>query len=177
MKKGFVRRIALASAFALLFTGHAFAGSWTHTSEEGSERSWLWYYIKDDGSYARKEWVNDGGTWYWLNSDGVIPVFGGIADDGCLFNDDGIYVPTNDGIHHFVDKAMYDQLREGMSPGQVNAILGQPHELTSTLSSDFGSSHFDYATYKWFAADPKSYIYVGYTNGVVSGFNAYWNIH
>ena len=177
MKKNLFKKIALTSAFTILFTSHAFAGTWTHTSEEGLVRNWLWYYVKDDGSYARKEWVNDNGNWYWLADDGAIPISGGISDDGYLFNDDGIYVPTNDGIHHFVDKNMYAQLQEGMSPEQVDSILGKPHELTGTLSSDFGSNHFDYVTYKWFAADPQSYVYLTYTNGTVSSFCSYWNTH
>ena len=175
MKHYFLKSIALASALVLSCTTSAFAGSWTHVDKDGYNWDSLWFYTKDNGVHAQQEWVNDNGTWYWINESGYIPVFAGIADDGCLYNSQGIYVPTNDGLHHFIDQNMYGQIREGMSAEQVNAILGQPHELSSSSSADYGSQHYDYASYIWYSSNAKSSIYVSYVNGVVSYFSAYWN--
>lgn len=178
MKKILTRSIATAAALALMCTSSAFAGTWTHIDKDGYDwgsDSSYWSYIKDNGAYAENEWVDDNGTWYWLGDYGMLPYFAGIAKDGCLYNSDGIYVPTNDGVHHFVDRNMYAQLSDGMSADQVNAILGQPHELYSSSSSDYGLRHYDYAAYIWYTSDAKSDIYVYYTNGVVSSFSAYWN--
>lgn len=178
MGKFLTRSIALASALTLLFTSSVFAGTWTHIDEDGYDwgnDSSIWYYIKDNGVYAEKEWVNDNGTWYWLGEYGTLPFYAGVAKDGCLYNSDGIYVSTNDGVHHFIDRNMYTQLRDGMSADQVNSILGQPHESIDSSSADYGSRHYDYASYKWYTSDAKGYIYVSYINGTVSYYGADWD--
>ena len=52
----------------------AWAGEWTHTSPPSeffgsSYDESLWYYIKDDGTYAISQWVydEDDKEWYWLD--------------------------------------------------------------------------------------------------------------
>lgn len=174
MKHRTLKTLAITSAFAAACAFSSFAGSWTHCDKAGFDWSNLWFYVKDNGQHAENEWIVDNGTWYWIDDSGCLGIAPGISTDGYLYNSQGIYVPINDGSHHFVDQAMYNQLHEGMSADQVNAILGQPHELDSSSSSDFGSSHFDYATYIWYSSNAKGSIYVHYTNGVVSFTSAYW---
>ena len=175
MKYRLFKTAALTSAFIFACSSTTFAGTWTHNDKDGYNWDSLWFYVKDDGSYAQQEWIADSGTWYWIDDNGYIPVVAGISSDGFLYNSKGIYVPTNDGIHHFVDQNMYGQLHEGMTANEVNAVLGQPHELSSSSSADYGSRHYDYASYYWYSSNTNGSMYVSYTNGIVTYFSAYWN--
>lgn len=175
MKHRFIKAAAIMTTLVLTFASSSLAGTWTHKDSAGYSWDYLWFYVKDNGAYAKSEWVDDQGTWYWINDMGIIPTGSGIASDGCLYNSQGIYVPTNDGAHHFIDQNMYSQIQKGMSADQVNAILGQPHESSTSYASDFGSQHFEYSSYIWYSSDGFGRIYVYYTNGVVSFTSAYWH--
>ena len=62
MKK---RILLLATlAFALFFTFTAYAGTW---QQEGSN----WKYLKDNGSFAASEWVQDNTKWYYFNEQSI----------------------------------------------------------------------------------------------------------
>lgn len=174
MKHHAVRTAVITSAFAMACTLSALAGSWTHYDKNGDSWDSLWFYEKDNGEHAESEWITDNGTWYWIDDAGYVPVIAGISADGYLYNSQGIYVPLNDGAHHFVDQAMYSLIHEGITEEQVNAVLGQPHELSSSSSYNFGSERLDYATYIWYPQRAAGSVYVSYTNGVVSYTAAYW---
>jgi len=135
----------------------------------------LWFYVHDNGSYASNEWINDNGTWYWLDESGELPISAGISKDGYLYNDDGIYVPLNDGQCHFVNQDMYNLLQVNMTADQVVSILGQPHYLEDTYTYSSVYSNHTYVTYEWYTEGAKGEVLVHFDNGRVSDFWAYWN--
>ena len=92
-------KVILTSAvISTLMAASAFAGTWTrtYTSPDGESETYstLWCYIKDDGTYAQNEWVQDAdGTWYWVEYDCTLPITSGISADGFLYDSDGRYIP------------------------------------------------------------------------------------
>ena len=61
MKKKLIGCITLG-LLACTISTTAFAGTWQQ------EKWGDWEYIKDDGSYARNEWIYDGGSWYFIHN-------------------------------------------------------------------------------------------------------------
>lgn len=49
-----------------------------------------------------------------LRSDGMLPVYAGIANDGCLYDSEGKYVDMNDG-RQFLAKEAFNSIAEGSS--------------------------------------------------------------
>ena len=42
------------------------ATGWLYSHEDGE-----WYYLNEDGT-RKTGWLNTGGVWYWLDSNGVL---------------------------------------------------------------------------------------------------------
>ena len=62
--KGLIRLMALTLVFALLLGSSAMAG-W---QIDGGK----WWYSFENGSYAKNQWVKDGGDWYYFGNDGYM---------------------------------------------------------------------------------------------------------
>lgn len=62
-------RMWKTGCFVLIFSAglsmSSFAMGWT---EQAGARQ----YEKEDGAYARQEWIQDNGKWYYLNEDGIM---------------------------------------------------------------------------------------------------------
>ena len=99
-----IARCLLAALFSVSMAAGAFAGTWTNLSPEGQQTG-ARYYIGDSGQYVRSSWVQVDNVWYWLMSDGRLPNAYGISDDGYIFNEQGIYVPSVTGNAYEVIKA------------------------------------------------------------------------
>ena len=61
-----------------------FAGTFEETSSG-------WHYRKDDGNYARSEWVLDQGAYYYLDQNGIM-MAGTTTPDRYLVGGDGSWV-------------------------------------------------------------------------------------
>ena len=57
MKYRLFKTAALTSAFIFACSSTTFAGTWTHNDKDGYNWDSLWFYVKDDGSYAQQEWI------------------------------------------------------------------------------------------------------------------------
>lgn len=166
------RKLLLVTAvLSGILTFPAYAGTWTHTYETQSKSSVydnLWFYIKEDGSYANQEWIQDSdGTWFWINEEGYVPLYAGVADDGRLYNCQGIYIDMNDN-RRFASQDLYSQIKEGMDYSQVAAVLGKEHEVVDSYQSSFADHTYDYLYLRWYSEDTGSSIMIGFTNGQVS---------
>ena len=80
---------ALTAAAAL----PAFAGAWTNISPNGWQTTSV-FYIGDDGQYVKSKWVMYNDVWYWITADGTRATSMGIADDGYIYDANGIWVPS-----------------------------------------------------------------------------------
>lgn len=172
MKK--LKLLFLTGLMSLTMCIPAFAGSWTHTmtTQAGSRtNNNTWYYVKDDGQYAKNEWVvSDDGVWYWFNNNCMVPNTAGVSDDGYLYNSEGIMVNTSDGSKKYLTEDLSDQITEGLTHEQVIAILGEEHEIK--LSSQ--SSDNSCIVSQWYSEDAKGRQCVYFTNGIVSSTSSYW---
>ena len=83
----------LAAALAAVSAFPAFAGAWTNISPNGWQTNRL-FYIGDDGQYAKSKWVMHDGVWYWITADGTRANSVGIADDGYIYDANGVWVPS-----------------------------------------------------------------------------------
>ena len=77
----------------------AYAGAWNNTST-GCQ------YQKDDGNYARAEWITENGTSYYLNQNGIMAV-NTTTPDGYLVAADGSWVPEQQSLGGYV-RTPYD---------------------------------------------------------------------
>ena len=83
----------LAAALAAVSALPAFAGAWTNISPNGWQTTST-FYIGDDGQYVKSRWVMYNGTWYWITADGTRATSVGIADDGYIYDANGVWVPS-----------------------------------------------------------------------------------
>lgn len=83
----------LAAALAITAALPAFAGAWTNISPNGWQTNKM-FYIGDDGQYVKSKWVMYNGTWYWITADGTRATSVGIADDGYIYDANGVWVPS-----------------------------------------------------------------------------------
>ena len=67
MKKSTGWKLAAIFLAVTLTPMPAYAGTWENTSAG-------YQYQKDDGNYARAEWVTENGTSYYLDQNGVMAV-------------------------------------------------------------------------------------------------------
>lgn len=75
MKKKIISCI-IVGLLASLVPATAFAGTW--------ERSYggnTWRYLKDNGKYAREEWLYYNGSWYFFHADGNMAYDGVISSE------------------------------------------------------------------------------------------------
>lgn len=146
------------------------AGTWTQsiTYSDGvtKEYEYLWAYIKDDGSYAQNEWIQDtDGTWYWLTKFYTLPLSGGVSDDGYLFDSKGRYVPM-DGRFFVTDEGVAS-VSEGMSYEQVVSVLGLEHERSEVQGvTEAGVSTF--IVCYWYYPENKGNLGLRFENGIVT---------
>lgn len=82
--------IALFSTFA------AWAGTWQKDAKG-------WWYQNEDGSYARNQWIEDRGKWYFFNSKGYM-----LSD-----------TTTPDGYRVGSDGALIDETEQASASGQT----------------------------------------------------------
>lgn len=166
-----------AVTMSILMASSAFAGTWTHTYTDSSGESEtyfsLWFYIKDDGTYAQNEWVQDtDGTWYWVEADGSLPVTAGISTDGYLYDEDGRYIPMEGTAFLTVDQAA--AITMNMTYEQVLAILGPEHSRTNSRIVFTGEGINSEATCTWFFAGGHGRYRLEFTNGAVSDIYGYF---
>lgn len=169
---------ALGIALMAQTTAFAANGTWTHTQEtKYGVHTWdnLWFYITDRGTYAKNEWVLDHDIWYWLDADGQLPVYAGVASDGYLYNGLGIYIDFNDASTWALTKELADQIKKGMTYDEVVAILGKEHEVSNSRQVTSSAGNHDYLTLNWYSKDAKGSAYVHLDNGVVTYASSYWN--
>ena len=67
MRKSTGWKLAIIFLAVTLNPMSAYAGTWKNTST-GCQ------YQKDDGNYARAEWITENGTSYYLNQNGIMAV-------------------------------------------------------------------------------------------------------
>ena len=84
MKKSTGWKLAAIFLAVTLTPMSAYAGTWENTSAG-------YQYQKDDGNYARSEWITENGTSYYLNQNGVMAV-NTTTPDGYLVAADGSWV-------------------------------------------------------------------------------------
>ena len=89
------RLIITAAALMLsaVFCLPVSAGTWTNVSPNGWKTDSV-FYIGDNGQYVKSRWVQDNGVWYWITADGTRASSYGISDDGYIYNEQGIWVPS-----------------------------------------------------------------------------------
>lgn len=171
-----VKLLCATLAASTILSMTALAGTWTHTydDEYGSNTyDNLWYYIKDNGEYAKTEWVQDeDGTWYWIDDTKNLAIFWGIAPDGSLYDSTGKYIDMTD--RKYATEELYNQLQEGMSYDQVVGILGKEHEVTRNERRQVGGQTNDYLQARWYAQDGKSKIRITFKNGLLSVRHGDW---
>lgn len=175
-----MKRWKLALTTAVLTTAMStpsMAGTWTHTKryEDGEEfeYSTLWLYIKDDGTYAKSEWIQDtDGTWYWVESDESLPIHAGISDDGYLFDENGRYDPMEG--KYFLTLEGAAAIKENMTYEQVLSLLGTEHErILDSIVFDLSGVN-SYATCVWYSNINNGKLTLEFTNGVVSDIYGYF---
>ncbi len=127
----------LAAAFSVMTVLPVFAGAWTTVSPNGWQTNRL-FYIGDDGQYAKSRWVMHDGVWYWITADGTRANSVGIADDGYIYDANGVWVPSAQSGHE------YRKGGTGPGGGQVTPNGGGynngygPGYNYSYRSSDYG---------------------------------------
>lgn len=84
MRKNTGRKLAAIFLAVALNPVPAYAGTWEHTSAG-------YQYQKDDGNYARAEWVTENGTSYYMDQNGIMSV-NTTTPDGYLVAADGSWV-------------------------------------------------------------------------------------
>ena len=155
----------------------AWAGEWTHTSPPSeffgsSYDESLWYYIKDDGTYAISQWVydEDDKEWYWLDETGSIPLTAGVADDGDTYNAVGqwIDVTTEGTPYKFITKEDFEKIKEGMTYEEVVDILGAYHEYSSSEETMVGNEKVLVESLTWYTEKAKGYGIVTFKNDIVA---------
>lgn len=78
--------LVMGIAIALVSTFAACAGTWQKDAKG-------WWYQNEDGSYARSQWIEDRGKWYYFNSKGYMlsdtttPDGYQVGSDGALINE------------------------------------------------------------------------------------------
>lgn len=169
--------VLLAVCLTVLMAGTAFAGTWTHKAPAGSgyedSGDFYWFYIKDNGKYANREWVKDKNIWYWIDEYSSLPAVAGASPDGYLFDSNGVYIDMNDN-RRYLTQELYNQLSLGMSFDDAVSILGKPHEISSRSVYSVQSETFTDETYVWYGEKAESNAYVVFTNGAISDYSAYW---
>lgn len=149
-----------------------FAGTWTNTYKSETYKN-LWYYIKDDGTYAKDEWIQDSdGTWYWIDKNNQLPSMYGLSKDGYLYNNKGIYVDVSDGARKYLTKELSSQISKGMTYDQVMKILGKEHDVFKATQAADGS--YDYLYLLWYSGDAKGCQYVIFEKGIVHYASSDW---
>ncbi|WP_349672407.1 hypothetical protein [Lacrimispora sp.] len=154
----------------------AFAGTWTHTYDDGyhiGNYDSLWFYVKDDGSYAKEEWVQDSdGTWYWIDKYNQLPQMEGLSADGYLFNSSGAYVDVADGTKKYLTRELSSQVVDGMTYDQVINILGKEHDIYKEKRTADGALEFQHLN--WYSSDAKARQDVILKNGNVTHASSNW---
>ena len=169
-------KVILTSAvISTLMAASAFAGTWTrtYTSPDGESETYstLWCYIKDDGTYAQNEWVQDAdGTWYWVEYDCTLPITSGISADGFLYDSDGRYIPMEGRFFPTVEQA--SAVTVGMSYDKVLAILGQEHVRSDNHIVFTNEGITSHAVCTWFFGANGKYR-LEFVNGAVSDIYGY----
>lgn len=158
IKKSSIAFIVILIGSLTYFT--AFAGTWTKTGPDGYEYSQAMSYIKNDGSYAREEWVQDtDGIYYWIEYDGLLPIEAGISADGYLYDGIGRYIDFTDGSRTYLDPDVIPAFQSGTTYEQVISLLGQPHSTVDYYSYYYSSSSGyddDAITACWYSQDMSS---------------------
>lgn len=162
MKKSSLAFLIILISTFTYFT--ALAGTWTKVDSDGYEYSQAMSYIKNDGTYAREEWVQDtDGTYYWIEYDGALPVGAGISTDGYMYDDIGRYIDFTDGSRKYLDPDVIPAFQAGTTYDQVVSLLGQPHS-TVDYYRYYYSSYYGYGddtiTASWYTQDMNSYLNV-----------------
>ncbi len=107
MKKKIIGCITLG-LLACTISTTAFAGTWQQ------EKWGDWEYIKDDGSYARNEWIYDGGSWYFIHNTTSMASDEIVSDNenDTSINRNNYFVDTSGKMVKggFFDKDSYDRV-------------------------------------------------------------------
>lgn len=173
-----MKKFKLALATALISASACFsalAGTWTNIDpDDGYEYSTPIFYIKDDGTYARNEWIADNGETYWIDSYGMLPHYGGIAADGVWYDDNGKKV---DFKGNYLDTDNISKIRREMTYEQVVNILGAPHTLEKTEGYEYFSNAYNYINTTWYSQDMYSYISISFRDNKIYSidFRGYYN--
>lgn len=175
MKK--TKLILATTLMSISISFPAFAGTWTHTHNSGNYNGTydnLWFYLKDDGNYAKEEWIHDNdGTWYWINNYNQLPSMEGVSTDGYLYNSLGAYVDVSDGTKKYLTRELSSQTAEGMTYDQVINILGKEHDVFKSKQSTDGT--IDYLHLNWYSSDAKGRQDVILKKGIVTLTTLSWN--
>lgn len=79
--------LGMATVLSCLFSVSAIAGTWE--SERINNLLWEYRYVKDDGDYAKNEWIQDAdGAWYHFDQQGIMQT-SQWTEDGYWLNDKG----------------------------------------------------------------------------------------
>lgn len=179
MKRTKMNNLKLSFTTAILSTlmaTSALAGTWTHTytDQNGESETFysLWCYLKDDGTYANNEWIQDSdGTWYWVEDDYTLPVAAGISPDGYMYDDNGRYVSMEGRSFPTIEQA--SMIATGMTYEQVLAILGPEHIRSSNQIIFTNDGTTSYAVCVWFFGNNGKYR-LEFLNGEVSDIYGYF---
>lgn len=144
----------------------ALAGTWTYTnqdSEENTRRNW--HYIRDDNTNAQSEWILDNGIWYWIDDQGILPVFWtGIADDGRIYNKKGELIDFTDNRREYLSRESLSMLNTGITYEEVVNILGLEHE------NDYTFYNHEYKALYWYSEDLNKKLLIYFTDNVVTRY-------
>lgn len=146
-----------------------YAGTRTHVRGDGETYDQT-FYLKDDGTYAKNEWIQDtNGKFYYVEGECIMDNVWGIASDGRLYKSDGELVPMEDG-RKFVTLEDIKCLQTGMSYEQVASILGKEHELlfydVRVIDDETGETEI-YVNLVWYCQDNENSINATFINGAL----------
>lgn len=170
MKK--IKLLLITGILSISACFSAFAGTWTHTYNSDTFNN-LWFYTKDDGNYAKDEWIQDSdGTWYWIDKNHQLPSMYGLSKDGYLYNNKGAFVDISDGSKKYLTQELSSQVVKGMAYDQVMSILGKEHDVFDAKQAADGT--YNYLYLLWYSKDAKGCQYVIFKKGIVHYASSDW---
>lgn len=168
MKK--IKLLVSTMLLSTILSISAFAGIRTNVWYDGNVYEYHVFYVKDDGTYAKNEWIQDtDGNFYWVDEVNSIATNWGIALDGRLYNSYGKLIPMDDKKFATIEDCK--KLKQGMTYEEVVAILGMEHEMlycdTLLVDEETGELAF-YLDLTWYAQDNEHSIEVNFINNLLS---------
>lgn len=161
----------VAAFFSLVMVFSSLAGTWTQTRvyDDGMVETYeyIWFYVKDDGTYACNEWViDDDGTRYWVEWDCALPIDAGVSSDGLLYDSDGKLASMEGRAFLTPQTAML--VAPGMTYDQVISVLGLEHDRFDEYNTfDDNWKPITYVFCCWFSQDGQMEMNIRFVNGIV----------